>query len=86
MAFFNIWQWYLTLRGIPQIEFIQTRVNKAVKTGSYTHDYGLKSWRDNLYTTFGTRNLLAMFLPSIRSLPLNGLEYSAQRKSSSRFK
>ena len=85
MGFFNVWQWYLTLKGIPQIEFIQTRVNRRIKSGSYTHDFGLKSWRDNLFVTFGTRNLLAMFLPSLRSLPLSGLEFSAQKKASGRF-
>mmetsp|Transcript_25376 Transcript_25376/g.28159 ORF Transcript_25376/g.28159 Transcript_25376/m.28159 type:complete len:154 (+) Transcript_25376:81-542(+) len=86
MGFFNVWQWYLTLKGIPQVEFVQTRVNKVIKSSSYTHDYGLSSWRDNLYVTFGTRNFFAIFLPSLRSLPLSGLEFSAQRKASIRFK
>ncbi|CAI2374928.1 unnamed protein product [Moneuplotes crassus] len=85
IGFFNIWQWYLTLKGIPQVEFIQTRLNRKMKSGSYTHDFGLKSCRDNLYMTFGTRNLFAQFLPSLRSLPLNGLEFSAQKKSSTCF-
>jgi hypothetical protein len=85
MGCFNTWQWYLALKGIPQIEYIQTRINKALKSGGYTHDYGLKSWRDNLYMTFGTRSLIGMFLPSLRSLPLNGLEFTANKKASNQF-
>lgn len=86
MGFFNGWQWYLWLKGIPQVEYIQTRVTMAIGGSSGSlHDYGLKSWRDNLYVTFGTKNLLSMFMPSLRSLPLYGLEYSAQRKASNRF-
>lgn len=29
MTIFNGWQWYLCLKGIPQIEYIQTRIDPA---------------------------------------------------------
>ena len=79
MGFFNVWQWYLWLKGVPQIEFVKTRVNSVVDGVGSNYDYGLKSWRDNLYVVFGTRNLFYMLLPSFRSLPLNGLEYTVHK-------
>ena len=83
MGCFSGWQWFLCLKGIPQIEYIQSRMNSYMG-GSHKHDYGLKSWRDNLYVAFGTKNLLTMFLPSFRSLPMNGLEFTVHKVSTKR--
>lgn len=38
----------------------------------------MKSWLDNLFITFGTKNVFKLFLPSLRPLPLNGLEWTVQ--------
>lgn len=35
---------------------------------------------DNLYKTFGTRNFFAIFSPSMRNLPFNGIEWSYQSR------
>ena len=71
---------YLWLKGVPQIEYLQTRVNKTFKyTSESLFDYGWKSFLDNIYITFGTRNILKVLLPSMRLLPLNGLEWTASR-------
>lgn len=77
MSFFNWWQWYLCLKGIPQIEYMQTMFADAYSDS--TTGYGCKSWLDNLYVTFGTKNLLKIPLPSLRPLPLNGLEWTASK-------
>ncbi|CAI2375235.1 unnamed protein product [Moneuplotes crassus] len=76
MGYFNIWQWNLTLQGCPQIDSIQAKRSDKTKGNSTVKKPGFKSWRDNLYLNFGTKNLFTQFLPSMRSLPLNGLEFS----------
>jgi len=37
-----------------------------------------QSMRDNIFKTFGTRNLLAMLLPSMRDLPFFGHEWTLE--------
>lgn len=93
MGFFNLWQWFLWLKGIPQLEYFQTRMG-AMAGGYSAYDYGLKSWRDNLYVVFGLSvskslpwtiiDMCILILPSFRSLPLNGLEYTAHKMASRR--
>lgn len=39
-------------------------------------NYGFISYWDNLYTCFGTNKPLRMLSPSLRTLPLTGLEWS----------
>jgi hypothetical protein len=41
--------------------------------------YGFSSWCDNIYTTFGTKNIFKIFLPSLRLQPLSGLEWTIEK-------
>mmetsp|Transcript_36043 Transcript_36043/g.35647 ORF Transcript_36043/g.35647 Transcript_36043/m.35647 type:complete len:84 (+) Transcript_36043:110-361(+) len=40
--------------------------------------YGFPSICDNIYVTFGTKNIFKVFLPSLRSQPLEGLEWTME--------
>lgn len=69
---FNAWNWYLALSGTTTIEFWKWH-------GSYgvvPFDYSFDLVRDNLFMTFGTQKIGRMFSPSLRAIPLNGLEWS----------
>ena len=44
-------------------------------------DFSYSSGADNLYIIFGTRKLLRMLSPSLRSLPLCGLEFTYRLKN-----
>ncbi len=44
------------------------------------YDYNFKSIRDNLYKTFGTYNMFAIFSPSLRNVPFTGIEWSYQMR------
>lgn len=53
------------------IEFMQKR---DPEKDEFT--YELKDWRENLFTIFGTMNLLQIMLPLEREKCLNGLEWT----------
>jgi len=75
MIFFNGWNWFLVLRGNTTIEYwtlkADVNYNKTIK------DFSLQTWRENIYLVFGTTSLFnAIFIPSIKKLPLSGLEWT----------
>ncbi|CAI2371857.1 unnamed protein product [Moneuplotes crassus] len=74
MSFFNLWQWYLCLKGIPQIEYLQS-LDMEINEGK---GFGFPGICDNIYVTFGTKNIFKIFLPSFRPLPLEGLEWTLE--------
>ena len=79
MLFFNLWQWYLALIGVPQIEFMQNKVSRAAQMISSLEahqSYGCANYMDNLHISFGTRNIFRMLLAWDCPRPLNGLEWT----------
>jgi len=74
LLFFNGWNWLLIIKGNTTIEYWM------LKTGishSIIKDFGFESWKENLFVVFGTRSLFeAIMLPSIKRLPLSGLEWT----------
>jgi len=76
MVGFNGWNWRLAVNGQSTIEFWGGQMGFADESGFRMIRYGFKSYWDNLYTVFGTNKPLRMLSPSIRSLPLTGLEWS----------
>ena len=76
---FNVWQWYLAVIGIPQIEYMQSRISKAanyINTTDVYESYGCQNYMDNLHITFGTRNIIKMLLPIDWGQPVTGLEWT----------
>lgn len=76
MVGFNVWNWQLALKGQSTIEFWGGQMGFE---GSYDFKlirYGMKSYWDNLYCVFGTNKPLRMLSPSLRTLPMTGLEWS----------
>lgn len=77
MIGFNGWNWYLAMTGYSTIEFFGA-IQRSESGEKY--DYAFKNIRDNLYKTFGTQNLVAIFSPSLRNVPFSGVEWSYQMK------
>ena len=77
MIGFNGWNWYLAMTGYSTIEFFGA-IQRSESGEKY--DYAFKNIRDNLYKTFGTQNLIAIFSPSLRNVPFSGVEWSYQMK------
>jgi len=77
MIGFNGWNWYLSMTGYSTIEFFGT-ISRSDSGEKY--DYAFKNIRDNLYKTFGTQNLFAIFSPSLRNVPFSGIEWSYQMR------
>jgi hypothetical protein len=76
MVFFNSWNWFLIVNGNTTIEY-WTRKSGVFSSISPIKDFSMPKWRDNLFMVFGTRSLLkAIFIPSIRKLPISGLEWT----------
>lgn len=70
--FFNIWNWYLIFTGQTTIEFWGNRFDDRTER----YDFSYKSYRLNLYSVFGTDNIfLILFVPNVRSLPTDGVEW-----------
>ena len=73
-TFFNIWYWTLILCNKTSIEFWSGRLrvrNWVVKS------YSLKTFKENLYFTFCCKNIFKiLFIPSLKSLDISGLEWS----------
>lgn len=76
LTLFNIWNWYLVLRGWTTIEFWLSTVVLSKNKYSVINDYSL-GVRDNFYMVFGTHRVLsALFGLSLSQLPFSGLEWS----------
>jgi hypothetical protein len=70
---FCIWSWRNAMLGQTSIEFFRHRY--CLDDEEYVH-YAYKSWKDNLFIIFGTQNWIRILSPSLRGLPLTGLEFS----------
>ena len=72
MVFFMVWHWYLALSGTTTIEFWKYHASYV----SVPFDFSFDLVRDNLFLIFGTYKLVRQFSPSLRQVPLTGLEWS----------
>lgn len=77
MFCFNVYNWGIAIYGLSTIEFIGHLTGNTKKA---TFNYCFEAKRDNLFKVFGTQNYFAMLSPSLRDLPLTGLEWSFQMK------
>ena len=73
---FNGWNWFLALTGYSTIEYWGSQSRQGIQR----YDYNFKSFRDNLYKTFGTQSLIAVLSPSLRNLPFSGIEWTYQMR------
>ena len=67
LAAFNVWQWFLAIRGTPQIEWMQNKMmgpSRALHPEEAKFTYGCASPIDNLHIIFGTRNIIKMLIPT----------------------
>jgi len=69
VTIFNVWSWYLCVNGRTTLEFWGGDDKRFFK-------FGFDKVRDNLFMTFGTYRLFRIFSPSLRTLPLSGIEWS----------
>jgi len=69
---FNCWNWYLAMSGITTVEFMK----KFHLRNDNIYDFSYNTIADNLFVIFGTHKLLRVLSPSMRALPLSGLEFS----------
>lgn len=76
MVFFNSWNWFLIYKGNTTIEYWSIKANMT-NPNTPIKDFSMPDWKDNLFLVFGTRSLLrAIFVPSIKRLPVSGLEWT----------
>ena len=75
MLGFNVWNWYLALRGYSTIEYWTSCMQEPCKDKQY-HSFCFESTKDNLYVLFGTYKLLRILSPSLRNVPFTGLEWA----------
>lgn len=67
MTLFGGWSWYLACVNSTTIEVISRQTPNV--------ELKLKTVLDNLNIIFGTRNVIKILAPSIRSLPVNGIDW-----------
>lgn len=72
LIFFLIWHWYLAFSGTTTIEFWKYHASYV----SVPYDFSFDLVRDNLFNIFGTYKFVRAFSPSLRQVPLTGLEWS----------
>ena len=70
---FNLWNWSLACSGMTTIEAWR---KYQLQVGELMYDYSYGTVRDNLFVIFGTTKLLRILSPSMRALPLSGVEFS----------
>ena len=74
LIFFNSWYWYMIINNDTSIDFWLRRM---MKNNLMIKSYSLGSIKENLLISFGESNFLkCLFIPSISSLEISGLEYS----------
>jgi hypothetical protein len=66
LTFFGAWCWYLACMDLTTIDVLARKDIGKIKRETVL---------DNLHIIFGTRNLLMILAPSLRSLPVNGLDW-----------
>ena len=72
LIMFLIWHWYLAFSGTTTIEFWKYHASYV----SVPYDFSFDLVRDNLFNIFGTYKFIRAFSPSLRTVPLTGLEWS----------
>ena len=72
---FNVWNWWLALTGHTTIEFWKMATG-GVDENEEEYQYRYEDYSDNLFILFGTTKLLRIFSPSLRNVPVTGLEWS----------
>ena len=79
---FNLWNWYLATSGQTAIEYWMRKT--PPKSGNERQgesqqerivDFRRSSKIKNLEYVFGTQSVWKTFLPSIRKLPLDGIDW-----------
>lgn len=77
LIFFNLWNWLLVIKGSTTIEFWTFHGHRAKNNSLNLGEFYMKNWRENLQLVFGTKSLFkAIFIPSIKKLPMSGLEWT----------
>jgi palmitoyltransferase len=71
VALFSLWGWSLAVDGSSSIEFMSRIRGEAID-----YDYRFPNWHDNLFVIFGTNKLLRILSPSMRNVPVTGLEWA----------
>lgn len=72
-TFFNIWYWIIIFNNDTSIEFWTRQIRRKILIKSFS----LSNYKENLFITFCQRNLFKiLYIPSIKSLDLSGLEWS----------
>jgi palmitoyltransferase len=71
MFMFTVFNWYTAMTGQTIIEWQQRFRDKEKR-----YDFRLSRWSDNLYIIFGTTKLFRIISPSMRNVPLNGIEWA----------
>jgi hypothetical protein len=69
---FNVWNWYLACTGMTTVEFMK----KFHLKNDNVYDFSYDTVKDNLFVIFGTHKMFRILSPSLRALPLNGIEFS----------
>ena len=69
---FNLWHWFLAMSGTTTVEFWKGQASYYSKP----YDFSFDMINDNLFNIFGTNKWVRMFSPSLRNIPLNGIEWS----------
>lgn len=72
MFAFAGFNWYLAAKGVTTLEFWVGLGGDSPNM----YNWALERKRDNLYLLFGTNNVIRVLSPSLRSLPLTGLEWA----------
>jgi len=75
LVLFNTFIWWLACVGTPAVDFWAATTGVKDKD-FHVMNYGMQSTTDNLFITFGTYKLLRILSPSLRNIPLTGLEWS----------
>ena len=73
MVGFNIWCWFLAMTGYTSVEWW---IMFNSPTTSERFQFSFETVSDNLFAIFGTNKIFRIFSPSLRNVPLTGLEWS----------
>jgi len=65
------------VKGYTTIEFWTNQTHASMKSKINLNEYFFTNWKENLLVVFGTKSIFkAIFIPSIKKLPISGLEFT----------
>ena len=76
LCFFNLWNWYLALKGATTIEFWGEKSQQNNPQTAGAQKFNTNNYLQNLEQIFGTQSILAILTPTFAKMKHDGVQWT----------